>query len=184
MLLTDYPSPYIADKILLSKRLNQCTNPVVPQKGHETILKIHERIFKNMRASVDGNINDYIRLFAEDLGIYSVSILPHLVHTSDTKQRHDILRIINSYYIDLGKELIPMLAGMLKSLFSLYVLTINPQTLHLIEVILHRILLAVGRRYVIGVTWSLILKYRDCKEGGIKFLSRVIDKMEYIKGEE
>ena len=85
-----------------------------------------------MRASVDGNINDYIRLFAEDLGIYSVSILPHLVHTSDTKQRHDILRIINSYYLDLGKELIPMLAGMLKSLFSLYVLTINPQTLHLI----------------------------------------------------
>lgn len=37
---------------------------------------------------------------------------------------------------------------------------------------------------MIGCTWSLVLKYKDCKEGGIKFLGRVIDKMEYIKGEE
>jgi hypothetical protein len=28
--LRDYPSPFIADKILLSKRLNQCMNPILP----------------------------------------------------------------------------------------------------------------------------------------------------------
>lgn len=64
VLLTDFPSPFIADKILLSKRLNQCMNPILPEKVHETVLHIHQRIFKNMRASVDGNINDYIKLFA------------------------------------------------------------------------------------------------------------------------
>jgi hypothetical protein len=30
VLLTDFPSPFIADKILLSKRLNQCMNPILP----------------------------------------------------------------------------------------------------------------------------------------------------------
>jgi hypothetical protein len=33
-----------------------------------------------MRSSVEGNINDYIKLFAEDLGVYSVSILPYFTH--------------------------------------------------------------------------------------------------------
>lgn len=127
VLLTDFPSPFIADKILLSKRLNQCMNPILPEKVHETVLSIHQRLFRNMRVSVDGNINDYIKLFAEDLGVYSVSILPHLVHTNNSEQRFQILKIINSYYLDLGKELIPMLAGLLKSLFSVYSATINSQ---------------------------------------------------------
>lgn len=127
VLLTDFPSPFIADKILLSKRLNQCMNPILPEKVHETVLGIHQRLFRNMRVSVDGNINDYIKLFAEDLGVYSVSILPHLVHTNNPEHRFNILKIINAYYLDLGKELIPMLAGLLKSLFSVYAATINAQ---------------------------------------------------------
>ena len=159
-------------------------NPILPEKVHETVLNIHQRLFKNMRVSVDGNINDYIKLFAEDLGVYSVSMLPHLVHTNNCEQRLLILSMINNYYIDLGKELIPMLAGLLKSLLSVYSTTINPRLVLSIEFLLQKILLMVGRRYVIGCTWSLILKYKDCKEGGIKFLSKVIDKMEYIKGEE
>jgi hypothetical protein len=102
-------------------------NPILPEKVHETVLNIHQRLFKNMRVSVDGNINDYIKLFAEDLGVYSVSMLPHLVHTNNCEQRLLILSMINNYYIDLGKELIPMLAGMLKSLLSVYSTTINPR---------------------------------------------------------
>lgn len=113
-----------------------------------------------------------------------MSILPHLVHTNNFEQRLLILRIISSYYLDLGKELIPMLPGLLKSLFAVYTTTINTQLIQLIKHILSRILESVGRRYVIGCTWSLILKYKDCKEAGIRFLSEVIDKMEYIQGEE
>jgi hypothetical protein len=55
-------------------------NPILPQGVHQAVLRIHEIIFTNMRSSVDGNINDYIKLFAEDLGVYSVSILPYFTH--------------------------------------------------------------------------------------------------------
>ena len=132
--------------------------------------------------SVEGNINDYISMFAEDLGVYSVSLLPHFVHTSNFEQRVMILKLLNSYYMDLGKELIPMLPGLLKSLLSVYSSTINTQLIQLIEVSLSKLLISVGRRFVVGCTWSLILKYKDCKQAGIKFLSKVIEKMECIQG--
>jgi hypothetical protein len=174
-LLREYPSPYIGDKVLLSKRLNQCTNPVLPEKVHEAVIRIHQAIFRNMRQSVEGNINDYIRLFAEDLGVYSLSLLPHFVHTSNFEQRLMILRLFNHYYLDLGKELIPMLPGLLKALYSVYSATINGQLVQLIELTLSKLLLAAGRRYLVGCTWSLILRYKDCKQSGLKFLSHIIE---------
>ena len=82
-LLREYPSPYLGDKVLLSKRLNQCMNPILPEKVHEAVIRIHQVIFRNMKRSVDGNINDYIHMFAEDLGVYSLSLLPHFAHTSN-----------------------------------------------------------------------------------------------------
>ncbi len=75
-----------------------------------------------------------------------------------------------------------MLPGLLKALLSVYSATINGQLIHLIEATLEKLLVSVGRRYVVGCTWSLILKYKDCKQSGILFLSRIIEKMEYIKG--
>lgn len=77
-----------------------------------------------------------------------------------------------------------MLSGLMKALLSVYSTTINNQLHQLIELTLSKILSCVGRRYVVGVCWSLILQYKDCKQSGIKFLSRVIEGMEYIKGEE
>lgn len=47
----------MSDKILLSKRLNQCINPILPQKLHEQVLNIHEILYYNMRASIDNDIN-------------------------------------------------------------------------------------------------------------------------------
>lgn len=67
-----------------------------------------------------------------------------------------------------------MLPGLLKALLSVYSATINGQLIHLIEATLEKLLVSVGRRYVVGCTWSLILKYKDCKQSGIKFLSRII----------
>jgi hypothetical protein len=63
-LMKDYPSPFIADKILLSKRLNQCMNHILPERVHEAVIRIHQMLFRNMKLSVEGNINDYIKLFA------------------------------------------------------------------------------------------------------------------------
>jgi hypothetical protein len=130
-----------------------------------------------MRLSVEGNINDYIKLFAEDLGVYSVSIFPSFTHTCVFEHRVQILKIINNFYLDLDKELIPLLPGLLKSIFPVYSQTLNSQLISLIEMTLGRLLEVVGRRYVIGCVWSVILKYNDCRQAGIKFLSKVIDKM-------
>lgn len=66
--LKQYPSPFMADKILLSKRLNQCINPILPQKLHEQVLNIHETLYYNMVASIDNDINEYSKLFGEELG--------------------------------------------------------------------------------------------------------------------
>jgi hypothetical protein len=66
--LRDNPSPYINEKVILSKRLNQCINPILPEKVHEQVLIIHQLLFQNIRMSVDNNINEYIKLFADDLG--------------------------------------------------------------------------------------------------------------------
>lgn len=66
--LKQHPSPFINEKVLLSKRLNQCINPILPHKLHDQVLTIHETLFYNMRNSVDNDINEYRRLFAQDLG--------------------------------------------------------------------------------------------------------------------
>ena len=142
------------------------------------MIRIHLVLFRNMRQSVEGNVNDYINMFAEDLGVYSLTLLPHFAHTNNFEQRLMILRLINHYYLDLGKELVPMLPGLLKALLAVNSTTINPQLLQLIEVTLSRILMYAGRRYVVGCTWSLILRYKDCKQSGLKFLSVIIDRGE------
>ena len=56
-----------------------------------------------MKMAADGNINDYIKMFAEDLGTYSISILPYFTHTSVTGHRFMVLKLIKDYYLDLGK---------------------------------------------------------------------------------
>ena len=73
-----------------------------------------------MRASVDNNINEYVKLFSEDLGIYSLSILPYFTHTSVTSHRLIILNLLNDYFLDLGRELIPMISGIVKALLPVY----------------------------------------------------------------
>ena len=73
-----------------------------------------------MRVSVDQNINEYIKLFTEDLGIYSLTILPYFTNTSVTEHRLICLNLLNDYYLDLGLELIPMIAGMFKSILPVY----------------------------------------------------------------
>jgi hypothetical protein len=40
-IIRENPSPYIGDKITLSKRLSQCLNPALPVKVHELALRIH-----------------------------------------------------------------------------------------------------------------------------------------------
>lgn len=95
-----------------------------------------------------------------------------------------VLNLLNDYYLDLGRELIPMLMGFMKALLPVYSET-NEETLHReIEKFMNRLLKKAGRRYVISTIWSSILRFTDCRPAGMKFLGKMIDKMEFIKEEE
>lgn len=92
---------------------------------HELVLKIHEQMLANMRNAVDGNINDYIKIFAEDIGLYSVGLIPFFAQTGSTDLRVMLLDIFNNYYMDLGRELIPLLPGLLISILPVYQETLD-----------------------------------------------------------
>ena len=77
-----------------------------------------------------------------------------------------------------------MLPGLLKSLLSVYGLVTNSHLITLIEMALFQILDKVGRKFVIGCVWSLVLRYKACKQPGIKFLSMAIGKLQHLEGEE
>lgn len=41
-----------------------------------------------------------------------------------------------------------------------------------------------GRRYVISSIWSCMIKFEDCRNAGVIFLSQIINKMDFKKDEE
>ena len=53
-----------------------------------------------------------------------------------------------------------------------------------IDFFINSLIFKVRRKYVISYLWSAILKFQDCRLAGIKFLSKFISKMNFIKDEE
>ena len=49
---------------------------------------------------------------------------------------------------------------------------------------MNKLLAKAGRRYVISSLWSSVLRFSDCRAAGIKFLAKMINRMEFIKEEE
>ena len=47
--MKDFPSPFIAEKLALAKRLAQCLNPGLHQAINMQSLKIYELIFENIK---------------------------------------------------------------------------------------------------------------------------------------
>lgn len=72
-------------------------------------------------------------MFAEDLGLYSVGLIPFFAQTGSIEYRTMILDIFNSYYMDLGKELIPLLPGFLISVLPVHQETLDEHFRKLIE---------------------------------------------------
>lgn len=143
---------------------------------------IHQLLFLNIRANSDSNINEYIKLFSEDLGVYSLSILPYFTHTTSTPHRLTVLKMLNDYYLDLGLQLIPMLMGIVKSILPVYNETTDKQLKQEIENFMNKLLQKAGRRYVISSIWSCVLRFSDCRTAGVKFLGILIERMEFKRG--
>ncbi len=77
-----------------------------------------------------------------------------------------------------------MLSGFAKSLLPVYTEVTDEKLSSEIERTLDLLLVKAGRRYLIGSIWSAVLKFSDCKQAGVKYLSRTLKKMDFIKDEE
>jgi hypothetical protein len=58
---------------------------------------------------------DYIQMRLEDMAIFSVGMFPFFQHASN-KVKPFFLELIQRHYIPLGRELIPMISGLVSSI--------------------------------------------------------------------
>lgn len=70
VLLEDFDTPFIPNKLQLGRRLAQCLNPSLPNGVHQNTLAVYRLVFKNLSLE---NLS-----WSEDLGIFSMGIFPFL----------------------------------------------------------------------------------------------------------
>lgn len=86
--------------------------------------------------------------------------------------------------MDLGRELIPLLPGLLISILPVYQETLDEVFKKLISETLLNLQKAAGRRYYIGSLWTCILRFERCRTPGIKLLQKIIPFMRFLAEEE
>lgn len=123
-------------------------------------------------------------MFAEDLGLYSVGLIPFFTQTGSTEYRIMVLDLFNNYYMDLGKEIIPLLPGILISILPVHQETLDEQFRKHIEETLDNLLVAAGRRYFVGSVWMCVLRFEQCRAPGIKLLQKILPYMKFMAEEE
>ena len=116
--------------------------------------------------------------------MYSVALFPFFGNTSTMSLRMYCLGLFNDYYMDLRRELIPLLPGMLMSLLSVLGLISDDDLKAKIFDTLERLLKATGRRYFIGAVWMSILKHPRCRSSGLHILKEFVLPMKMLADEE
>ena len=92
-------------KLTIGKRLAQCMHHALPSGVHLKALETYELIFK--RISKKG--------LAQDLFIYSAGLFP-LLGNAAMSVKPVLMGIYESYFVPLGKTLLPGLPGMVLGL--------------------------------------------------------------------
>ncbi|EGR31419.1 n-terminal domain protein [Ichthyophthirius multifiliis] len=152
--LKENPSPFINEKIQFCKRLAQCLNPQLPQSIHQETLKIYEQIFENMKQISEGDIQEYQRIFCQDLGLYSVGLFPFFQY-SQLQLKYLFIDIIEYYYVPVGRELIPCIPGLILCLLPGFEEN-NKEIKLKIKNCLLLLMKACGRKYFYGGFWMAI----------------------------
>ncbi|CAK55597.1 unnamed protein product (macronuclear) [Paramecium tetraurelia] len=182
-LLKQHPSPYIIEKIQLSKRLAQCLNPHLSAPIHMSVLKIYDQLFKNMASfSVEGDPSGVVKLYLEDLALYSIGLLPFFSNAS-SKVRPQFLDLIKQHYVPLGRELIPMLPGLVASILPGLDDQQEANQKNCMSV-LDELSQSAGRKFLIGSVWMSMLRSSKCRSSSIKYLSQKIPKMQQEQEDE
>ncbi|KRX02740.1 Armadillo-type fold [Pseudocohnilembus persalinus] len=180
--LNDYPSPLIKDKLQLAKRLAQCLNPLLPNAIHSTTIHIYALLFKSMKLLAGKDLEEYSRLFNQDIGIYAVGLFPFYQNAS-TRVKDQFLDLVNDYMVPLDREIIPCLPGLLLCLVP-GLEDNNEGLIKKLNLTMQNLFQAAGRRYFIGSLWMTIKRTNRGRAAAIKLLSKFIPKCEEIIREE
>jgi len=106
--LKKYPQfPLIPEKLTVSKRLSQCLNAALPSGVHSKTLETYDEVFKHIKE----------KRLARDLHIYSAGLIT-LYPFASMQIKPVILNLFQTYYVPLGKSLLPCLSGLVMSLLS------------------------------------------------------------------
>ena len=126
--------------------------------------------------------DELIKMKLEDMAVFSVGLFPFFQHAS-SKVRPQYLELIQRNYTPLGRELIPMISGLVSSILPGLddqlesIQKMVYQTLDLLQK-------SVGRRYLIGSIWMAILRIPRCRSAGVKYLSKAITKLPQLEDDE
>ena len=90
-------------KVTIGKRLAQCLHPALPSGVHKKALESYELVLKRVKSG--GGL-------ARDLFVYSAGLFPLMGHAS-TSVKPLLLSLYETYYLPLGRQLLPCLKGLL-----------------------------------------------------------------------
>jgi hypothetical protein len=165
-LLDKYSACQVPEKFTLSKRLAQCLNPALPQGLHYHTLKIYSKILKYKKKN-DEPVD-------EDLALYSSGILPFFQYASP-ENKPVVLRIIEKFYVPLGRQLSFALPGIVTALLPGLEDMSNPEVVSKIYDILDQ-LAQNDRRGLYSAIWQALLRSARVRLGAIIYLSKKMPK--------
>jgi hypothetical protein len=155
------------EKVLLSKRLAQSLNPILPDGLHEITLEVYDIVFDNIRS----NNNNMIGM---DLGLYSSGLFPFFQFARMGNKLMYLNNIIKKHYLEISNaELAMCLPGFLVSILP-GLEEQNENLLKIIKEIFAKARTMVGDSVFFGTLWSVILRTQRMRLAGMKYVSEVV----------
>jgi hypothetical protein len=154
----------MSEKVLLSKRLSQSLNPILPDGLHEITLEVYDMLYENIRSN-NGNS------LGPDLGLYSSGLFPFFQFARMGNKVLYLNNIIKKHYLEISdQELVLCLSGFLVSILP-GLEEQNETLLKSIKEIFVKARQKVGESCFYGVLWTVILRTQRMRLAGMKYIS-------------
>ena len=159
----------LSNRHILSKRLAQCLNPECPGGVHEVVLDIYDVILHNIISKNEAKLMD-------NLGLYACGLFPFFQNASLTnKEKYLNIIVKNNLLCIDANELILCLPGLLASIIP-GLDDNNDKMTQLIYDTLDIIKLRLKDHTFYGVYWTLILRNKQIRTSGMKYLLEKTNK--------
>uniref|UniRef100_A0ABM0M468 Protein dopey-1-like n=1 Tax=Saccoglossus kowalevskii TaxID=10224 RepID=A0ABM0M468_SACKO len=162
--------PVIPKRLLIGKRLAQCTHPALPSGVHLKALETYDIIFNNIGS----------KRLAQDLFLYSAGIFP-LLHNAAMSVRPVLLNLYEEHYMPLGEQLKPGLNGLLLGILP--GLEEGSEHYERTNSLLEQICAATDRMAFHTALWECILSSPMARLPAITFILSYVSKHVPIEGQ-